>query len=265
MLQVTSSELHGFLVAYLFPFARIAGFFAIAPVFGQVGIPMRVRLILVIAITFLVAPAMPDMQGLLSSPNLLPIFMLQALVGIALGMVVRIVFAAIEFAGDLAGFEMSLSFAAAFDPQSGNQSPVTASFMLWIATAIFIGLDGHLLLLAGLLESFAALPPDKMPNTLAWAAVARTGALIFSLGLVLSLPLVVPLLTTNIALGLLTRAAPSLNLFSVGFPLVLLTGFSAFWLSLPYWIGGLEPVYGQAFGRLHELLLNLALPFARSL
>lgn len=258
MLHVTSGELNGLLAAYLFPFTRIAGFFAVAPVFGQLGMPMRSRLVVVLALTFLIVPSMPNMQTVPASPHFMPLFIMQALIGIALGMVVRVVFAAIELSGDLIGFQMSLSFASAFNPDTGSQSPIVGSFMLWIGAAIFICMDGHLVLLATLLESFSYLPPDKIPDMTEWGRLVRSGSILFSLGLQIALPIVIPLIIANIGLALLTRTAPSLNLFSIGFPLVLATGFFFIWMSFPYLAGTLEYVYQQALGSMREVLSHLA-------
>jgi flagellar biosynthetic protein FliR len=148
----------------------------------------------------------------------------------------------VDVAGEIAGLQMGLGFASFFDPQHGAHTLVVAQFLGLLATLIFLGIDGHLMLLSALAESFRLLPVGA-GAPLEWPAIASLGGGIFVTGLMIALPVVVALLLTNIALGILTRAAPQLNLFAVGFPVTILAGWIVLALSLPM----LAPLFTQAF------------------
>ena len=147
----------------------------------------------------------------------------------------RIVFVAVEMAGELVGLQMGLGFATFFDSENAGHIPVVGQFLGLVATLFFLTLNGHLQMISLLSQSFSALP-------ISGAALAATGfrtlvswgGEIFAAGLLLALPLLAALLITNLALGILTRAAPQLNIFTVGFPLTLAIGLLVLGLALPY-------------------------------
>jgi flagellar biosynthetic protein FliR len=144
------------------------------------------------------------------------------LVGAAMGFSMRLVFAAIEYAGELASSTMGFSFASFFDPTTQGRSAAISQFLSMVATMAFLAVNAHLVLLAALSESFVSLPISSTPLSLAAPLeLARLGSRIFSAGLQISLPIIAALLITNVALGILTRAAPQLNIFGIGFPITL--------------------------------------------
>ena len=166
------------------------------------------------------------------------------LLGVAMGFAMRLVFAAIDIAGEVIGFQMSLSFATAFDPQNGGQSAVLQEFLGLLATLTFLALNGHLMLIAALAQTFSFLPVTATPLAAGgWGELARAGGYVFAAGVLLALPLIATLLVTSIALGVLTRAAPALNIFAVGFPITLTVGFTMLALSLEY----LSPNFQRLF------------------
>ena len=141
---------------------------------------------------------------------------------------------------------MGLSFASFFDPQSQGQSNFISQFMALLATLAFLAVNGHLLLLSVLAHSFSTLPISTSPmGAQIFKQMADWGGIIFSAGVQLSLPMVAALLITNIALGILTRAAPQLNLFGIGFPITLTIGFVVIGLALPYLATPLERLFQQ--------------------
>jgi flagellar biosynthetic protein FliR len=141
---------------------------------------------------------------------------------------------------------MGLSFASFFDPQSQGQSNSISQFLLLLATLAFLAVNGHLLLLSALAHSFATLPISASPmDGHIFKQIADWGGIIFSAGVQLSLPMVAALLITNIALGILTRAAPQLNLFGIGFPITLTVGFVVIGFALPYLATPLESLFQQ--------------------
>ena len=237
MVEITTAQLLAWVGAFLWPFARILGIFTTAPVWRDRSLPVRLRVGLGLAIAALVVPGLPAPPVLdpLSWDGLL-ILLQQVLIGLAIGFVMRLIFTGIELAGELMGMTMGLGFATFFDPRSQGQTSVINQFMTQLALMLFLWSDLHLLLLDSVIDSFQSLPITAIPLTrTGWAQLAYWGSRIFSIGLQLSLPVVTALLVANMALGVLTRAAPQLNLFSIGFPVTLLTGYLMLGLTLPYW------------------------------
>ncbi len=256
MISVTDAQLDAWLAAFIFPLARILGLVAAAPVFNNAAIPRRIKVVTGLAITFALAPALPAFpQVAPASWAGLGILLQQGLIGIALGFTVRLIFAGIDLAGELIGLQMGLGFAVFYDPQNATQLPIIAELIGLIALLIFLALDGHLITLALLAESFSVLPVGATSFQAAgWETLLRSGATIFSIGVLLALPLISALLIANIALGVLTKVAPQLNLFAVGFPLTLMAGFVMLALTMPYFSPALERMFEQGYGALSAVM-----------
>jgi flagellar biosynthetic protein FliR len=151
-----------------------------------------------------------------------------------MGFTMRLIFTAVEMAGEMAGLQMGLGFASFYDPINAVHSAIIAQWLGVIATLAFLAINGHLYMLSALAESFQTLPIGSMMSAKDLYGVASWGGSIFAYALQISLPILAALLITNIALGILTRAAPQLNLFAVGFPITLTIGFFVLILSMPY-------------------------------
>lgn len=257
MISLTSAQIDAWIAAFIFPLARILALVASAPLFNSTGIPNRAQLALGLAITIAIVPALPAMPAIApASGQGLWILLQQILIGIGMGFAMRIVFSAVELAGEFMGLQMGLGFATFFDPLSSAQTPVVTEMINLIALLFFIAINGPLLYVATLAESFVALPISAAPLAASsWINLAELGTIMFSAGLLLALPVVVTLIITNLALGVLTRAAPQLNLFAVGFPLTLLGGLAAIALSLNYLAIPLQALVEQG--------LSAMLAFAR--
>jgi len=272
MISVTATQLDAWLAALMFPLARILGLFAAAPVFSNRGVSVRVRLAIGLGIALALLPVMPPMPDVAPNSGLgLAIFVQQIFIGIAIGFMMRIIFAAIDMAGALIGMQMGLSFAIFFDPDAGGQTAVLSDFLNLLTTLIFLAVNGHLLMIEVLVRSFEWLPIGvESVNASGWGYIARAGVTVFAAGLLLSLPVVGILLIANIALGVLTRAAPQLNLFAVGFPVTLTAGFiGVLWLMTNF-APVLQSLFERGFddiGRMLEVLapLNSAATSAPSL
>lgn len=256
MISISSAQIDALIAAFIFPLARVLAFIAAAPLWSTAGIPQRTRLIMGIAITVAIAPSLPVMPNVpAASLSGLWILLQQMLIGIGMGFAARIVFAAFNIAGEFVGFQMGLGFATFYDPMSSSQTPVIAEFFSLIALLLFLSINGHLLYFATLAQSFSAIPVSPTPlNSASWLNLAELGSKIFSAGLLLALPVVVALMITNVALAVLTRAAPQLNIFALGFPLTLLGGFVAIAISMNYLAAPLQGVF--------ELALSAMLGFA---
>jgi flagellar biosynthetic protein FliR len=236
VISLTDAQLNAWLISFIWPLTRILGLIMVAPAFGHRSVPGRVKIGLGVFITLIVAPTLPPMPDVgLGSWHGLFILVQQLLIGIAIGFAMRIAFAAVEAAGEIIGLQMGLGFASFFDPQSAGQTLVLARFMNLLAVLVFLSVNAHLLLLGILVESFQSLPISHQPLAAGgFHNVAAYGSTVFSTGLQLALPLIAILLMTNLALGILTRSAPQLNIFAIGFPITLGVGLIVLNLTLPY-------------------------------
>lgn len=244
MITVTDAQLNAFLATFLYPMARIMALLSAAPPYNNAVLPTRVRLILGLAITAAVAPGVgiPPAIHPASGQGLL-ILGEQLLIGFAMGFSMRLVFTTIDLAGNVFSTQMGLGFATSYDPMSTSQTPVISEILGFLALLMFIGIDGHLLVLSTLAKSFQVLPIGSLPDKASWANMANAGALVFSAGLLLALPIIVALFITNTALGVLGRVAPQLNLIVIGFPVTITLGFAALYVCLPYLVQPLLQLY----------------------
>jgi len=242
----TSAQLDAWLAAFMYPLARLLGMMMSAPIFSNRGMAVRLRLAVGLGIAVAVLPAAPPMPDIAPGSGIgLMILGQQIFIGVAIGFTIRLVFAAIDVAGSFIGMQMGLSFALFFDPNSGGQSAVLADFMSMVAALLFLSLDGHLILVELMVRSFEWLPVGTGLNGQGWSFIPRSGAAIFSTGFLISLPMLAVLLVTNTAMGVLTRASPQLNLFAVGFPVTMLTGF----FTLTLLMSNIGPVFHNLFER----------------
>ncbi|MEJ7688380.1 MAG: flagellar biosynthetic protein FliR [Variovorax sp.] len=233
--SVTSAELSAWTVAFLWPFVRMLALISTAPIFGESAVPRQVKVALAAMLAVVLAPTIGPMPPVpVVSAGGLWILVQQVLIGGAMGFTMRMVFAAVMAAGEYIGLQMGLSFASFFDPMSGGATTVVARLLNMLAMLIFLALDGHLLLVAALSESFQTLPIADAPLAAqGWMFLVGGASRIFATGLMLALPLVTALLTLNLAMGILNRASPQSSIFAVGFPLTLLAGIAMMHLLMP--------------------------------
>ena len=221
--------------ALVFVMIRVGATFIAAPVFGAVGVPLPVRVALSGAIGVLVLHAHPvtPPAALFGVATILAVAA-EALVGLAIGFVLQIAFAAPLIAAELIGGSMGLGFSSSIDPQNGRASPALGQFFSIMLTLLFMSMDGHLVLVEMIVRSYDALPPGR-----AWMgaerlqAIAIFGGYAFAAGLLLALPVGFLLLCLNLVVGMISRSAPSLNLFAVGLPMSLAVGVVALAVSFP--------------------------------
>lgn len=245
MINLTTATLDAWLAAYLFPLARVSGILLVAPIFSHSALPARIRLLLILVLTVAIAPLAGSMPQVAPASGIgLSILAEQVLIGLALGYVMRIASTAIDMAGELTGLQMGLGFATFFDPQSDANTAVVAQLYGLLATLVFLAINGHLIVTSLLAQSFSIVPVGMVTMVdFGFDRLAAYGAQIFLSGLLLALPFVAALLAANIALGMLTRAAPQLNLFAVGFSITLLAGFVLMAMILPQLTPSFEQLY----------------------
>ena len=245
MITFTSAQLDAWIAAFFYPMVRILALLAAAPPFSNAAVPIRIKLILGLAISLALVPALPALPPISpGSGEGMLILGQQMLIGMAMGFAMRLTVAAIDYAGEAIGLQMGLGFATFYDPDNTSQTPVVSEFLSLLGLLVLLSINGHLMIMATLAHSFTVLP--IVGTSLAagsWSNFAHAGAVIFSSGLILALPVIAALLITNVALGVLTRAAPQLNLFAVGFPITLIAGFVMLILSLSYLAGPLTELF----------------------
>lgn len=235
MISITSAQLDAWLALLIYPLARLLAFISSAPILKNKQIPARVRIGFALLLAILIAPTLPPMPSVpVGSPQGLLIMVQQIIIGTALGLTMQLIFTAIEMAGEFSGMQMGLGFASFYDQTNASNSAVIAQWLGIIASLAFLSMNGHLMLLSAIAESFHTLPIGGMMSSKSYFAIAHWGSSIFSNALQISLPLLTALLITNLALGILTRAAQQLNIFSIGFPITLIVGFFILSFSLPY-------------------------------
>jgi flagellar biosynthesis protein FliR len=246
VLIITTNEMVHLVQMWLWPFFRIAGLLMTAPVIGTRTVPMRVRIIIAVVITAVIFPVLPQIPKIdpLSAEGFF-ISMQQVLTGISMGLCMRIVFIALELAGQAIGQLMGLMLASMVDPANGNQVPIIGQFYLLLATLLFLAVDGHLIMIQVLAESFTSMPIGTagISTISSWEIVIWTGT-VLKTAVVIALPAIVSLLIVNLSFGVMTRSAPQLNIFAVGFPIMIILGVLIIFFNLssfvPHMMGMFE-------------------------
>jgi flagellar biosynthetic protein FliR len=226
----------------------------VMPVFGTTLIPRRVRLYFAVAITVCIAPSLPPMPAV--SPLDLSGLMLiaeQILVGAVLGFSLQLFFQAFAVAGQIVAIQMGMGFASMVDPANGVSVAVIGQFFTMLVTLLFLSMNGHLVVFEVLTESFTTLPVGSGLMTAHYWELAGKLGWVLGAALLLVLPAVTALLVVNIAFGVMTRAAPQLNIFSIGFPLTLVLGLFIVWVGLADILNQYQPLATEALQLLREL------------
>ena len=235
MLTFTDTQVLAWITPILWPFLRVLALFGSMPVFAQAGVPTRVRIALAFLIAFCAQATLPAMPviPLDSAPAMLAVVQ-QLLIGISMGFAVRIVFNAVEFAGEMIGLQMGLNFAGFFNPMTGGEATAVSRFFGITVSWLFILINGHLLLIAAVVQSFHAFPASSEPFAFLRVVQPQVwGAEVFRLGLWIALPLIGMLLFVNLVLGIIARVAQQMNIFAIGFPITLGVGLIGVLMTLP--------------------------------
>jgi flagellar biosynthetic protein FliR len=242
--------------ALLWPMLRISAFLAFSSIFSIRAVNLRIRVAIGMVLTIFLSMQLevPRIDPV-TAVGLKEIFN-QLFIGFAMGMIMQLATAAIVLAGQAVSGSMGLSMATMVDPTMGSV-PVVSQFFNILGTLVFLSIGGHLIVFGLLLESFTLFPigktlmtPDLLGKMTAW------GAMMFVAGLLISLPVVITLLFVNIGVGFITRSAPSLNIFSVGLPAILLSGFVVVWLAIPSIVNRMSWWWVQTFGQMRGMLLG---------
>ena len=229
-----------------------------APVIGTRSVPKRVRLIIAIALTIVIVPviSIPKFVEPLSFEGLI-VTTQQLLIGISMGLTIRVVFVVLELAGQLIGQLMGLMMASMVDPTNGSQVPIIAQFYLLLATLLFLSIDGHLIMISALVHSFEQLPigVNGITREAVWLFLNWIST-VLSTAVVISLPAVASLLIVNISFGVMTKASPQLNIFAVGFPIMIILGMFIIMFSMKSFVPHMVEMFDESFYMMTSLLEN---------
>ncbi len=237
------------------PALRVGGFVLAAPIASEAVVPGLVKIVLTLALAFLLGPLIEVPAGLsiFSASGMLSA-VLELLIGVAIGMVVQVAFEALVFAGQSISLTMGLGFATLVDPNRGAQVPVLGQMFMIFGTLTYLAINGHLMLLGALVESFHTLPIGTHLDQNVLVSVVLWGARVFDTGLLIALPAVIALVIVNLALGVVTRAAPQLNLFGIGFTITLASGFFVLLAGLDGIMSGIGSLISSALMAVSELV-----------
>ncbi|MGE8097924.1 flagellar biosynthetic protein FliR [Pseudomonas fluorescens] len=254
LLALTDAQISTWVASFMLPLFRVGAVLTTMPVFGTTLVPRRIRLYFAVAITVVIAPGLPpmpqvnplDLSGLLLIAE-------QILIGALLGFSLQLFFQAFVVAGQIVSIQMGMGFASMVDPTNGVSAAVIGQFLTMLVTLLFLGMNGHLVVFEVLTESFTTLPVGSgMLVNHFWEMAGKMGW-VLGAAMLLVLPAITALLVVNIAFGVMTRAAPQLNIFSIGFPLTLVLGLVIFWVSLGDILNQYQPLATEALQLLRDM------------
>jgi len=254
MLALTDTQISTWVASFILPLFRVTAVLMSMPVFGTTLVPTRVRLYFALAITVVIVPGLPPMPPV-NALDLSALMLVaeQILIGVLMGFSLQLFFQAFVVAGQIISIQMGMAFASMIDPTNGVNSAVIGQFLTMLVTLLFLAMNGHLVVFEVLTESFTTLPVGSalLVNHF-WELAGKLGW-VLGAAMVLVLPAITALLVVNIAFGVMTRAAPQLNIFSIGFPLTLVLGMVIFWVSLGDILNQYQPLATQALQLLRDM------------
>jgi flagellar biosynthetic protein FliR len=239
---LSPDDIIAMLQTYIWPFLRVSAMMLAAPIFSAASFTCAARVLLAVMIAVLVVPILPAAPAVdpLSRPRAAA-GLREVGIGLVMGFVMQLVFGAVVIAGHSVAMSMGLGFAMSVDPQNGIQVPVVSQLNVVLATLLFLAIDGHLMLIAAVVESFSVLPVASAVRADGMSSnVVSLGSQLFASALLLGLPTLTAILMINVAFGVITRAAPQLNIFAVGFPVTIVAGFLFMLLALPAFIAAMQ-------------------------
>jgi len=251
-LQAVIAMLANFFIGSL----RIGAFMMAAPFFGSRWVPLQVRIIMAMSLAVAVAGAAPAIAPeTIASFAILPVIFTELSIGLVAGLVMTIFFAASMLAGEKIASTAGLGYAAQIDPNAGGQTPVVSQILYLFLLVVFVSIDGHLIVIRSMLETYRIMPIGFNPNfdAMILSGIAASGTMFFAATMIM-LPIAMILLFINISIGIVTRSAPQLNLFSFGFPISLIGVFLILYLSADFLGTAMADLTDSAIQQVHELI-----------
>ncbi len=259
-IDLAGLNLEDLAVSYLLALTRVSALLMATPIFRSTGVPSRIRLMIAVTVSALTISALPaTYQAPSFGFSLIPIALWEMALGLAMGLCIQMVFAALTIAGECVAVGMGLGFATIVDPQNGSSVPTISQQFVLLGTMLFVAINGHLIALDMIHSSFTLLPPGSGGSVsgggtplLEWAMTMYANALR------LALPVIAAMLLTNLAFGVITRAAPQLNVFAVGFPLMMLIGMAALMINIGSLLDTTTVLFEKAFEATTELFSGVS-------
>ena len=254
LLALTDTQISTWVATFMLPLFRITAVLMTMPIFGTTLVPRRVRLYFAVAITVVLVPGLPPMPEV-RALDLSALLLIgeQVIIGALLGFSLQLFFQAFVVAGQIISIQMGMGFASMVDPTNGVSAAVIGQFLTMLVTLLFLAMNGHLVVFEVLTESFTTLPVGSgMLVNHFWELAGKLGW-VLGAAMLLVLPAITALLMVNIAFGIMTRAAPQLNIFSIGFPLTLVLGLVIFWVTLGDILNQYQPLAVEALQLLRSL------------
>ncbi|MEE8573786.1 MAG: flagellar biosynthetic protein FliR, partial [Thermodesulfobacteriota bacterium] len=245
---------------FFFVFIRVMAIFVMIPFIGSRTVPMQVKLGLGVVMALLITPTITETVHM--PATVLGVSFLvfkELLIGFVLGIVANFVFTAFEMAGQLAGIQMGFSVANVIDPQSGAQLSIVAQFYNIVGIFLFFALNTHLVFISGIKESFELIGPYSFGLTEGlFDGVLAMSSDMFVVALKLAAPISVAILLANLAMGVLARTVPQLNIFVIGFPVTITLGLIILGVSLPFLVSSMSGVFVDLGNNVMDLIRNAA-------
>jgi len=257
LFEISINEIEQWVAAFLWPLFRVASFFMAVPLIGSQLVNVRIRLMLAIVVTAVISPLLPDMPAFdgLSFTSYM-IIAQQMLIGALLGFLFQVFYQVFVLGGQMIALQMGLGFASMTDPANGISVVMLGQFYLTLIMMLFVALNGHLVMIEVIVRSFDVVPVAfESINRLSYWKVVVAGSWMFSAALLMALPAVTALLVVNMAFGIMSRAAPQLNILAIGFPFTMVLGLFINWVNL----GGFLDQYMRISGFALDYIENLFL------
>lgn len=235
MISLTEAQVVAWLSPLIWPFLRVLAVFTSAPIFSSRAFPVRARIGLALLIAIAAQPSLSGQPVIsITGPEAFGAVAQQLGIGLAIGFTVRLVFSAVELAGEVVGFQMGLNFAAFFNPSLNTQSSAVATFFGQMSTFLFIVMNGHLMVLMAIIKSFDAFPVDQnFLEATRQLKLYSLGSDLFASALWIALPMLGMMMFVNLGLGIVSRVAPQMNIYAIGFPITLTVGLIGITVTLP--------------------------------
>lgn len=253
---LTIPEITAWLGGFFWPFVRISAMLSVAPVIGGRQIPAQIKIAVAILITLSILPLQQNVPAVAPWSAIgVYITAQQMLIGLVMGFILTLVFAAMNLAGHAIGMSMGLGFSMSVDPNYGVQVPIISQFFSITATLIFLSLNGHLALISTMAGSFEYLPVATVGISQdgLWQLI-KFSSIMFAGALSVALPAIIALLMANLVMGVMTRSAPQMNIFSIGFPMTMMAGFTILIFTLPNMLPVFERLMDESFVVLLKVL-----------
>jgi flagellar biosynthetic protein FliR len=255
-MNITEGQILSTLASFIWPFIRIGSMFISIPVFSIRALPAKIRVIVALFITLVVVPLLPSPPDIdIFSHQGFMVTLQQLVIGLSTGFVLQMVFSVMLLGGQSIAYSMGLGFASMVDPASGIQVPVVSQVFIVSANLMFLAVNGHLLLIEMLVESFNTLPVGDIGLNLndLWSIISWSSQ-IFAGGVLLAMPIMAALLFVNISFGVAARAAPQIQIFAVGIPITIMLGLVLIWISMSNSIEIFSNVLTDGYQLIQQLL-----------